>query len=56
MRFDIEVEQARAFTGERVNARRGGAAQYAAAIDTQFAVTQIVHKHNDNVGLLGLLR
>ena len=31
-------------------------AKYSAAIDTQFAVAQIVHEHKDNVGLLRLLR
>ena len=52
MRFDVEVEQARAFAGKPVDARGGSAAEDAAAVDAQFAVAEIVREHKDNIRLL----
>src|SRR5258708_7399648 len=44
--FDVEVEQACALTGERVNAWSGSAAKDTAAVDPQLAIAQIVHQDN----------
>ena len=56
LRLDIEVEQPPALTGECVNTWRGRAAEDTAAIYAQLAIAQIVREHDDNVGLLRLLR
>ena len=55
MRFDVEVEQAHALAGERVNARRWRAAKNAAAIDAQLAIAEIVREDKNDVRLVRLL-
>ena len=52
LRLDVEVEQAHAFAGELVNARRRRATEDAATVDTQFAVAKVVREHEDDVGPL----
>src|SRR5215831_11409569 len=52
--FDIEVEQPHAFACEVVDTRRGRTAKDATAVNAQFAVAQVVHKHEDNIWLLFL--
>src|SRR5262245_14284613 len=53
--FNVKVQQAHAFAGELVNARRRRAAQDAAPIDTQLTIAEVVHEDQDDVGP-GLLR
>ena len=52
LRFDIEVEQAHAFAGERVDARGGRAPENAASIGAEFAIAEVVREHEDNIRLL----
>ena len=56
LRLDVEIEQAHAFAGELVDARRGRAAQNAAAVDAQLAIAEVVREHEDDVGRFALLR
>ena len=51
LRLDVEVEQAHAFAGELVDARRGRAAKDAAAVDAQLAIAEVVRQHEDDVRL-----
>src|SRR6185503_17142325 len=52
LRLDVEVEQARAFGSQLVDAWRGRAADNAAAVTTHFAVAEIVHQDEHDVGFL----
>ena len=52
LRLDVEIEQAHAFAGERVDARGGGAAKNAAAVGAEFAIAEVVREHEDDVRLL----
>jgi hypothetical protein len=47
----IKVEEAHAFAGELVDARRGRAGQNAAAVDAQLAIAKIIHQDENDVGL-----
>ena len=49
MCLDIEVEQPCAFNRELVDAWRGRAAQYAAAVTANLSVTKIIHQDKNNV-------
>src|SRR5690606_40322337 len=49
--FDIEVGEARAFSGELVDTRCRCASHDAAAIDARLAITKIVGKDKKYVGL-----
>jgi hypothetical protein len=50
--LDIEVKQAHALGGQLVNTRRRRATQDTAAVDADFAIAQVVHEDEDDVGLL----
>ena len=54
LRLDVEVEQPHAFAGELVDARRGRAAQDAAAIDAQLAIAEVVREHENDIRLVPL--
>src|SRR5690606_20144451 len=54
--FDIEIEELRALRGQRVDARRGRAADRAAAIASQFAPAEIVGQDQHDIGMLLHLR
>ena len=55
LRLDVEVEQASAFGGELVDARRRRAPKNAAAVTADFAVAEIIHQDEDDVGFVGSL-
>src|SRR5262249_29215266 len=52
LHLDVEVEQPRALSRELVDAGRWRAAEYTAPVRAHFAVTEIVHQDEDDVGLL----
>src|SRR6185436_18132092 len=49
--FDVEVGEACAFGGERVDARCRCASKRATAVTPRLAVAEVVHEHEKNVGL-----